>query len=265
MFSQGELFVLIISGFFAGPLWIKFARQCVTRPFRTPFVTRLLLLGSLALAGALLGYVLLEWSSHDVRSNNFYIVFYFIMGVTWLGLGQKLLDCLNLRARDDVLERGNLASGWACGGAVIGLTACYAGGNVGDGPGWWVVIYSAVLSTGAAALAWIILDVTTGLTDTISIERDVAAGLRAGGFWIGAGLILGRAVAGNWVALEATNRDFLAYAWPMLPLLAVALAVELGTRPRAVLARAPLAVRGVLPGAIYVGAGLAFLIHFGAP
>ena len=35
-------------------------------------------------------------------------------------------------------------------GALVGVTFCYAGGNIGDGPGWWVVVFSAGAGDGDA-------------------------------------------------------------------------------------------------------------------
>ncbi len=39
-------------------------------------------------------------------------------------------------------------------------------------------------------------------------ERDLASGIRTGGLFIAVGLVLGRAVAGDWVSESATLRDF---------------------------------------------------------
>ena len=41
---------------------------------------------------------------------------------------------------------------------MLGVTLCYAGGNIGNGPGWWVVVFSAGLSTVALFAAWMVLD-----------------------------------------------------------------------------------------------------------
>jgi hypothetical protein len=40
------------------------------------------------------------------------------------------------------LEHGNPAAG-----AILGLTLAFARGNIGNGPGWWVVVFSAGMST----------------------------------------------------------------------------------------------------------------------
>ena len=266
MYSEDEILALMIALMCTLVGWCPFFWQAVwIRGERHPTGVRLPLFLGLAAAGGLLYVVLTRWSAHDVRDSTPYLGFYAVLGAGWLGLVRPILDYLDLRLRDDVLERGNPASSWAGGGAMLGLMACFAGGNIGDGPGWWVVIYSAMLATGTAFLSWIALDLCTGIADTISIGRDVAAGVRAAGFWIGLGLILGRAAAGNWVSFEAANIDFLTYGWPALGLLAVAIGIEREFRPEGSFAKAPLLLQGVLPAALYVGEGVADLYLFGAP
>jgi uncharacterized membrane protein YjfL (UPF0719 family) len=266
MYSQDELFVLMIFLLGATVSWGKLIRQAsLVWPYRYQAVARFPLLIALLLAAALLYFVLNRWSSSDVRDSAPYTFFYFVMGVGWLALCRHLLNYLDLCIRDDVLERGNLASGLACGGALLGFMACFAGGNVGDGPGWWVVIYSAILATGAVSLAWLVLDLLTGMADAISIDRDVAAGVRAGGFWIGAGIILGRAVAGNWVSFDDANRDFFFYGWPVLGLVSIALIIERVVRPGRTGSKPPFALVGALPAMIYIAVGFACLFAFGKP
>ena len=157
-------------------------------------------------SGAALCAVLLGFASYDVQDDPVYVVFYMSMGAAWVGLAVRVvLPYLGLSARDDVLERGNVAAAYAMGGAVLGLTLCFAGGNIGDGPGWWVVVFSALLSTGAFFISWFFLDKLTRLADVVTIDRDPAAGLRLAAFFAGSGLILGRAVAGNWTWLGAIS------------------------------------------------------------
>jgi hypothetical protein len=69
-------------------------------------------------------------------------------------------------------------------GALLAVTLCYAGGNVGDVPGWWVVILSAALSTGTLLVAWLTLTGTAPIVDAVTVDRDPAAGLRLGAFLV---------------------------------------------------------------------------------
>jgi uncharacterized membrane protein YjfL (UPF0719 family) len=266
MYSGDEIVALIIAGMIALHSWGQFLMQVtLIRPYRYQPAARFPLYVAVGLSGVALFYILNQWSSHDVRDSGQYTFFYLVLGAGWLGLGRYVMNYLNLCLRDDLLERNNAASGWACGGALLGIMLCFAGGNVGDGPGWWVVIYCAVLATGTAAVAWIILDVLTGASDTISIDRDVAAGIRIGGFWIAGGLILGRAVAGNWISFDAANKDFLVLGWPFLLLLAIATLVELPFRPGGSYEKTSLFIKGVLPAAIYVFGASLVVVGLGKP
>lgn len=207
--------------------------------------------------------VLMRFASSDVRESGIYLLFYCLMGVAWLGLSVLLLPILGLSRRDDVLERGNAAAGWAVGGAMLGITLCFAGGNIGDGPGWWVVAFCAALSTLGLLLLWVCLDLITGAADAISVERDVASGIRAAGFFVGAGLILGRAVAGDWTTAGAAARDFLTVGWPACIVLAVAAAGQRVLRPTASQPQRPPLTAGLLPGLAFVALGVLILSVLG--
>mgnify|MGYP006204508805 CR=1 FL=1 len=107
---------------------------------------------------------------------------------------QDASDRTSLR---EMAERGNAAAAYAGAGAVVAIALCFAGGNIGDGPGWWVVVFSAALSTGVFYLLWLFFEGQASISDAITIDRDPAVALRIAGFFVGSGLILGRAVAGG--------------------------------------------------------------------
>jgi hypothetical protein len=64
-------------------------------------------------------------------------------------------------------------------------------------------------------------------------------------------MILGRAVAGDWVSAEATIRDFAAMAGPVLPLAAAAVVVE-RFWPFDINARTEDSAAGLFVAAVYV-------------
>jgi hypothetical protein len=132
-------------------------------------------------AGVML-FVLIKWSSQDVQTSPLYIFFYMAMWFGWTGLWNGLLPYMGLSCRDDALERDNTAAGLAIAGWVLGLTCAFAGANIGNGPGWWVVIFCALLSSGAMAILWIIDNAITKVCEAITIDRDISAGLRTGCF-----------------------------------------------------------------------------------
>jgi hypothetical protein len=128
---------------------------------------------------------------------------------------------------------------------------CFAGANIGNGPGWWVVVFSATLSTGGFFLLWAVVEWLTGVSEMVTVERTSGSGLRLGGFLAGAGIVLGRAVAGDWVSAEATVRDFVVVAWFVLPLAAVAVILE-RLWPFDIDARTEDSAAGLFIAAVYV-------------
>ena len=202
-------------------------------------------------AGILL-LVLLTAAAEDVRYDPTYVFFYLVLGAAWLGAYKSILALAGLSARDDVLERGNEAAAVAISGALVGLTLCFAGGNVGDGPGWWVVVFSGLMATGAFYLIWCVAARLTGWADRITIDRDVSAGIRCGGYFVGTGLILGRAVAGDWESAVAAALDFLKLGWPALLLAGAAVVLEKRLRPEAGRSLRGAGLRGWLPAILYV-------------
>jgi uncharacterized membrane protein YjfL (UPF0719 family) len=262
--SGDEGTVMILATFAAGIVWaiwlwqVAFtARRCSGFAHRWPLTVYP------AAAFAILYAILKRFSSFDVREDPVYLTFYMILGAAWVGAAAWLLPYLGLSARDDVIERANPAVAQAIGGALLGLTLGYAGANIGDGPGWWVVVFSAFLATAALLLLWVLLDKATGLADTLTIDRDLAAGLRAVGFFAGAGLILGRAVAGDWTSAADTAADFAWAGWPALLLWAVAVFLEKRLRPNPEQPQPPIVTHGLAPLLLYLGIAAFFLMRMG--
>jgi len=213
----------------------------------------------IALSGLLLA-VLLTLAADDVRHAPQYVFMYFVLGLAWLHVTMQFYPMLGLHPRDDVFERGNRAAQLAWMGAMTGVALCYAGGNIGNGPGWWVVVFAAALATGALVAVWFVLGAWAGLADAVAIDRDRAAGLRLGGALTACGLIFGTAVAGDWVSAPATVADFVMRAWPAVLVVVIALVVERGVRPRPEQPRGPFVASGIAPALLYlaVAAALAY-------
>jgi hypothetical protein len=109
---------------------------------------RLALLLALALSIVSILFVLRTWASFDVVADPFYIVGYLCLGIVWISLSAKVLHGFaDIRFRQDVRDRNNFAAAIAIGGLLLGSAIAYAGGNIGDGPGFHVVVFSALLST----------------------------------------------------------------------------------------------------------------------
>jgi uncharacterized membrane protein YjfL (UPF0719 family) len=264
--SGDEVFVALASGALALFAWLGwYLLPMRVERLGAPARGLEVLVATPPLAAAILYAVLRTAASHDVREDPIYLGFYLVMGAAWLGLGARCFPLLGVSPRDDVVERGNRAAAHAIGGALVAVMLCFAGGNIGDGPGWWVVVFSAALATATLLLLWLALDLLSGISDTVTVERDAAAGVRLAGFLVACGLILGRAVAGDWVSAGATARDFVLAAWPVLPLLAVAALAERRARPTPERPAPSPATHGTLPALLYVAVAALHVLRLGAP
>lgn len=264
--SGDEVFMLIASAIVALTSWgVWYIAPALVRSVgRRPPAWRLLRLTPLG-AAALLWVVLRNAASFDVRDDPRYLTFYLVLGAAWVGVWIRWLAVAGISTRDDVVERRNGSAALAVTGALLGITLSYAGGNIGDGPGWWVVVFSAALATPALFVAWMLLEAVSGVSDTVTVDRDPSAGLRLGGFLIACGLILGRSVAGDWVSAEATVRDFAATAWPVIVLVVVAAVVERVARPTPDSPRPALLPYGFVPALLYVAGAAYHVMRLGLP
>ena len=209
--------------------------------------------------------VLKTAASWDVRDSPIYLTVYMAIGAGWIGSAALAFRYLGLSVRDDVAERGNGAAAIALAGAVLAMALCFAGGNVGDGPGWWVVIACAGLSTIGLVAAWLSLDMLSGIVENVTVERDPAAGVRLCGFLIACGLVLGRAVAGDWMSLDATFRDFVRIGAPVLLFVGAAALHERFARPTVERPKPSLALHGVAAALCHVAAAALYVMALGVP
>ena len=157
--------------------------------------------------------VLLTLASADVRTNPFYIAFYLTMGVA-----ASLFTLLALKLvgvdRADVHERGNSAAPTLEFCALIAGGLAFAGANIGDGPGYWVVVICTAFSMGTLfALALVHIAMSRTIY-RILVDRERGTAFRFGCLLIGCGLVLGRSVAGDWTGYAAATGDFLRLGWP---------------------------------------------------
>jgi len=251
--SGDEVMVVIVSAVVAAMVWYRWYSAVLVRSLVMRNTSRPLFVAAPVVCLALLYAILLRWAADDVRHSGTYMTFYMVAGAAWVGLSAKFCCFLGVSPRDDAVERQNLAAAFAAAGALVGITFCFAGGNVGNGPGWWVVVFSAGLASGAFFALWALVEWLTGVSESVTVERADGAGLRLGGFLAGTGLILGRSVAGDWVSAEATVRDFVTVAWPVLPLAVAAILAErvLPFDPRA---RSADALGGLFISGLFVAA-----------
>lgn len=165
-------------------------------------------------------------ASFDVVGDPFYIIFYLTLGFAWIHCGVFMMACVfDLSWIDDILSMNNNAALISFIGGFLGLTIIYSAANIGDGPGWWCVIFAG----GLGLITWIVLaliiNLLTQVFERVTIERDVLCGVRFGGYLLASGIILGRASAGDWTSFSMTVVEFMA-GWTVLPLTALMIIVE---------------------------------------
>ena len=263
--SGGEIVLTLLSAVVALVLWIRWYVQParLQRLGAPRGAWALLRLTPVVCLGVLL-LILRTVASHDVRDDPRYLTMYAALGAAWVAVSMMLMPVVGLHVRDDVHERGNPAAAYAAAGALLGLTFAFSGGNIGDGPGWWVVIFSAGLATAGLYLLWGLLELAH-VSEHVTVERDAAAGVRLAGFLTAAGLILGRAVAGDWVSAGATLADFARVASAALALVAIAFPIERYGRPTTQHPVRAVAQWGVGPAVLYVGIAVAYVARLGIP
>ena len=128
--------------------WWLFRSLAPTHHFLGQWRWRSALLSALGLSLAAIYFVLTTWASFDVVDSTFYVVGYLSLGLIWISISSRVLSSFaDIRLQQDVRDRNNLAAAVAIGGLQVGSAVAYAGGNIGDGPGFHVVVFSALLST----------------------------------------------------------------------------------------------------------------------
>jgi uncharacterized membrane protein YjfL (UPF0719 family) len=263
--SGGEVVLTLLSAIVALVLWIQWYVQParLQRLGAPRGAWAVLRLTPIVCLGVLL-LILRTLASHDVRDDPRYLTMYAALGAAWVAASMMLMPVVGLHVRDDVHERGNPAAAYAAAGALLGLTLAFSGGNIGDGPGWWVVIFSAGLATAALYLVWALLELAH-VSEHVTVERDRAAGVRLAGFLTAAGLVLGRAVAGDWVSAAATLTDFARVGSAALVLIAIAFPIERYGRPTIQHPVRPVVQWGIAPALLYVGLAAAYVAGLGIP
>jgi uncharacterized membrane protein YjfL (UPF0719 family) len=214
--SGFEMAIFAIAGFVAFSCWLSWYRDLLlVNHWRSPIFPRagLAILPLFCLASIF--FILSRYGAPAVRSDPTYLACYTVLGAGWLGAATRLFPFLGLSVRDDVLERRNNGACVAIAGAVAGICCCFCGANIGDGPGAQVVLFSAALASLFFFVFWVIRESLSHVSEAITIDRDLGAGIRLGGFLLSVGMICGWSVAGDWKSVLGTIRDFEHSAGPV--------------------------------------------------
>lgn len=261
-----EAFALVASCILAGITLLRWyaALATVTRraaPAHHRFILALVPFACLALVQGVLACC----AAHEVKEAGEYDFLFLAGGAAWLGVTTLGLPLLDLCPRDDAIETRNPAAVVAVCGAWAGVMLCYAGGNIGEGPTIWTTFVPAAAATAALLLLWFLFEIATSASENVSIDRDVASSLRVAGFLVATGLVLGRAVAGDFHDWDGTWCDFLAEGWPALPIWALAIILQLALRPTRDRPFGSILRAGLLPATLLVVIAMADLLVRGRP
>jgi len=204
------------------------------------------------------------WGAAEIRASGGEVFFLTFVGAVWLTLATKVFSWLGLSFRDDAVERSNVAALVALCGALMAATFIYAGASIGEGPSYMNNFFCIMLGTSGLIVLWVLLELGAKVSRSITEERDLASGLRMSGFLLAIGLVLGRALAGDWESGAATIRDFVREGWPAVLLWVIALAIERFARPSRGRPFPSWAAFGLLPAGLYVTLAGVWLWHLGA-
>jgi uncharacterized membrane protein YjfL (UPF0719 family) len=221
----------------------------------------LALLPAVLLAG--LALVLRAGAAREVRQDGGYVALFVLLGVLWLGVASEALAWIGISVDDDVIERRNVAAAWAVVGALIAVVIGYAFANLGEGDTVGTTLGPAALVLVVCLVLWAVYQRISGALDAIGIERDTSAGLRFAGMAMATSLIVGRAMAGDYVSVEATYRDLWQQGWPALAVVALATFVQRATPVSRGPQRELVWSAGIVPAVAYVGLGVVDVLWLG--
>jgi uncharacterized membrane protein YjfL (UPF0719 family) len=199
-------------------------------------------------------YVVLQrWADPRVVGHVDYAILFMLGGGMWIFVASRFLEVLGISIRDDAIERDNLAALVAVSGILSGVGIVYALSNIGRGATIWTTLVPALVATVALLLIPVLIELTGGaVVDAITIDRDVASGLRLGGAVLGCSIILGHAVAGDWISWDATWSDLARRGWPAIVIAIAAGILHRMLRPTAHRPQPGIIKFGVVPVSIVV-------------
>ncbi|MDB6029958.1 MAG: hypothetical protein JWM16_296 [Verrucomicrobiales bacterium] len=224
---------------------------------------RPILNGALVFGFACLYLSLRSWSDPVVRDSPCYITILMAWSVAGLTVSSLAFPYLGISLRFDCVAGNNLSAAYSLGGALLGLMLIHCGSNIGRGPSLWNNVFSAVAGTFVWLALWLMVEYSTRVSLAVTEERDAASGLRLGSFLCAEGLILGRAVAGDWESMSSTIVDLLRDGWFGLGLAVMAIVFEKRLQPRRGNPFPNWLKNGLSPGAAYLACSGLVLVLLG--
>ncbi len=221
-------------------------------------------LGCIAVCIAMIADALAWWGAKEIREEGGERFFLTLAGTVYLLFCVYIFKWMGIGLQEDVVERKSTGALVTLGAATIAVALIYCGGSMGEGLFYMENVFSVGLALAGFFIIWILLEVGGKISMSIAEERDLASGIRFGGFLLAVGLILARAVAGDWHSESATVHDFFRDGWPAAVVFGVALVAELLARPNRHLRVPPWPLFGLMPALLYLAIAGVWLWHLGA-
>ena len=202
-------------------------------------------------------YVVLQrWADRRVVGHLDYTILFMLGGAMWIFVASRFLEVLGISVRDDAIERNNLAALVAVWGILSGVGIVYALSNIGTGATIWTTLLPGFVATVALLSMALLVELTGGaVADAITIDRDVASGLRLGGAVLGCSIILGHAAAGDWDSWNHTWIDLATRGWPAVLIAIAAGVLQRMLGPTSHRPQPGILKFGVVPATLVVAAG----------
>lgn len=258
--SDDEVFAFLVSGVISlAGMWVVVCPLLATRLMR-PWWGRWAIVGSLVAGMALLLGMILTLAAKDVRAHAEYVALFMTEGLATVLL---MMVCTpGIDVRGDALERRNGAAAFVACGSIAGVSLICAGSNIGEGPTIWTTIGPQFAGIGLWVGVWLASQVAAPFGRAVRLERDLHSGIRLGAMLAANGLVLGTAIAGDWVSVDELWQSLFAQGWPVVLLAATAVMLQWMFRPQAGKNRG-LVSTAILPAITMTSAAAGWVIFLG--
>jgi uncharacterized membrane protein YjfL (UPF0719 family) len=194
-----------------------------------------------------------------------YTLLFLAGGACWIFGASELFSLMGVSTRDDAMRRRNPAAAIAVSGGVVGVALAYAGSNIGNGPTIWTTLAPAFVAAAVLLTFWFLVELLGGAFEAITLDHDVAAGIRLAAFLVAAGAILGRAMAGDWFDWAGTFSDFVKLGWPAALLIPAMVLMNRKYAPTPQQPNPEAGRCGLTPAFIILALTAAYLVYLGVP
>lgn len=266
-FSEDEWVFMLVALAGAGiGIWRWYWTLLRVSPLNTHSKSQVLLI--LAPLASLVPLVIVLQSLADpvyVVGHLDYTLLFLAGGACWIFGASEIFSLMGVSTRDDAMRRCNPAAAIAVSGGVLGVALAYAGSNIGNGPTIWTTLAPAFVAAAVLLTFWFVIELLGGAFEAITLDHDVAAGIRLAAFLVSAGAILGRAMAGDWFDWASTFSEFAKLGWPAALLIPTTVLMNRTLAPTPQQPNPEAGGCGLTPAFIILALTAAYLVYLGVP